>query len=265
MFLAICAAFRTLRLRMLCSMEASLIQPNVRSCCFSHSYGPSIPIHSLVTVSGLAHICTFRAGPDVFAAISVFHFGIMAHLKMKPHDSHWEEGYSPFNTSDRIAWLPHFMRSVARHTFPELCTPNRTACHDPEFFNEYREDPKLSDNTPPLFDSTPESAFWFPFPSIIVAQSAAWDIKRMGESGMNLHRANMPVATAEWRDTLQREVWDPLLRVFGSTAWRAVSHLSEDASEVQRSTRFYTRTVPLAAEGAWLASTAECEGSYQWA
>ncbi|KAI8616831.1 hypothetical protein BC830DRAFT_1116443, partial [Chytriomyces sp. MP71] len=236
------------------SFDRNLVQT---LCEFS-----DIPImHALLNGSfvvepnmGSIRICAFRAGPDVFTAINIFHFGVMGSFRSRPKEKiHWEKGYSPLRVEERISWLPHFMRSVARHAFPELCPAEMSLCPNPTFRMETLTDANLADSAPPLFSAEPgDRVFWFPFPSVVVAQSAMWDLARLRDDNVRLARHRMAATLPAWRDCVQHAMWEPLVAVFGSNARIAVRNAT---GLEQPQTRFYTRTVPVPGEGAVFAST----------
>ncbi|KAJ3066280.1 HBS1-like protein [Podochytrium sp. JEL0797] len=128
------------------------------------------------TKDGLTRICVLRDSNNaVFVAISIFNFGVSASLERTQSSKHFDKGYSPQNTTDRVPWLPHFLRAVASHAFPELCDLAGQPCPPAVFLNQTVQDQpaELADWTPPFID--PNHPFWFPLPDLIVTQSMLWD------------------------------------------------------------------------------------------
>ncbi|KAJ3240310.1 hypothetical protein HDU78_002336 [Chytriomyces hyalinus] len=189
-------------------------------------------------IYGDQRICVIRSGGYFFAAISVFHYGITGFTDPLgiSEGYHWEEGYSPIESQERISWLPHFLRSVASRAFPELCKLANEKCPDPVMRTVKLDKPNITDSTPPKLSDGP---FWFPAPSLIMAQSVLWSFQRT------------PVADpldhfTEWAKDfipgVKARTFDPMYLTFQNVVKNV--HLP-DSSVFHR---FYTRTMPFPGE-----------------
>ncbi|KAJ3126667.1 hypothetical protein HK100_010125 [Physocladia obscura] len=138
--------------------------------------------------NGETYICPIKRENGVFVIISVFHYGMYGKRSFFSDSSiHWEPFWSPLLTEERIQWIPHMLKSVAKHAFPSLCPVlesgdiDPVACPDPIFRTRQRHSAQrhLMIPSPPLLTTNGDSSkdFWYPTPDIIVAQSTAWDVK----------------------------------------------------------------------------------------
>ncbi|ORY51115.1 hypothetical protein BCR33DRAFT_846744 [Rhizoclosmatium globosum] len=127
---------------------------------------------------GLSRSCVISDKKGgIFAIVSVFHFGVASNLT-KLEKNHWDRGYSPKETVERVKWLPYFLRAIASHVFPEFCNLAKQECPPPKYFKKVKN-PKLNDSVPPLLD--PKNPFWFPKPDLILTQSMLWDLMLRNE------------------------------------------------------------------------------------
>ncbi|KAJ3073301.1 hypothetical protein HDU98_001851 [Podochytrium sp. JEL0797] len=186
------------------------------------------PISIKTITVGDSRICTLRAkNNDVFVAINIFHFGIVSDFSRYPQDGfHWAKGYSPVLASERIQWIPHMLRSVAGHAFPELCHLAHQNCSEAVWRGPLEPSVELEDWTPPFLD--PTQPFWFPQPDAIVAQSSTWDLAKFNQNLFDQFESFL----GEWEDKFEKHVMEPAESLF-------TPHTPPPT------TRLFVRTLPL--------------------
>ncbi|KAJ3225148.1 hypothetical protein HDU81_008129 [Chytriomyces hyalinus] len=190
---------------------------------------------------GDSRVCTIKAGHDTFAAISIFHYGLMGTFEHRPiPGAHWDQGFSPLRTEERIAWIPRFLAAVAVRAFPELCANESVDC-----MQAHSNGLAVSNGT----DSS--AAAMFPIPDIVLAQSGMWDLSRVVEDGGSVDAEHFDEFAQEWEPRFRAEVMDPLMSLFSVNkthpsrvgAWNA-SSTNSSSPNAFKATRFYTRTIP---------------------
>ncbi|TPX70264.1 hypothetical protein CcCBS67573_g06612 [Chytriomyces confervae] len=194
---------------------------------------------------GDSRICAIKAGHDTFAAISIFHYGLMGTFEHRPiPGAHWDQGFSPLETNERIAWIPRFLAAVAARAFPELCSSHSVDC-----IQAHSNDSIASNGTD---SSAATAARFFPIPDIVLAQSGIWDLSRIVEDGGSVDEEHFDAFAQEWEPRFRAQVMDPLMNLFSVNAtqpsrlnaWNAARNSTLSNASTFKATRFYTRTIP---------------------
>ncbi|ORY50513.1 hypothetical protein BCR33DRAFT_713298 [Rhizoclosmatium globosum] len=187
--------------------------------------------------SGSTYVCTITKDSASFVLVSVFHVGVLdPMINAKKYPDHWQPD-SPTDLPDRISWIPHMLKSLAKELYPALCprlndgiTIDASACPNSTSIDKSAI-LAASIIQPPLWKN--ETSFWYPIPDMIVAQSSAWDLKTMKHSNE---------ALSNWANAVSRFLISPVLEQFGSVV-KDSFEFNHDV--VQWHPRLFLRTLPM--------------------
>ncbi|KAJ3140928.1 hypothetical protein HK100_008110 [Physocladia obscura] len=171
---------------------------------------------------GDPNICVIRKKSKILVLINIFNFGVrIARNPAMGINSHWTPDLSPFDTKERVTLIPHFLLSIANHTFPELCNDNHIC---PLSSNITRLDQVKIWNA--------SNRFWFPPPDLVVAQSGLWDLQQRNTDDKNATRF-----VNEWTELLTSKLLQPLKNSLGQS-------VRDCKTNQKQQQQWFTRTIP---------------------